>query len=147
AGHGHLEHGGFRPHRAADDRLGRLRRRPVALRAPGWPGSLDAAGSTGPGQRTAAGLPAPLAPAGTANATAGVRMAVAPGTVAGVPGSQPARVMAATSSGLSSIAAAATLASACSGDPVPGIGSIWGDLASSQVRTICRGLAPCRLAA
>jgi hypothetical protein len=42
---------------------------------------------------------------------------------------------------------AATLASACPGDPVPGIGSTCGDLASSQASTICRGLASCRLAA
>src|SRR6266487_2281857 len=57
------------------------------------------------------------------------------------------RVIAATSSGSSLIDAAATLAWTCSGDPVPGIGRICRDLASNQARTICRGLAPCRVAA
>lgn len=38
------------------------------------------------------------------------------------------------------IAAAATLSSRCDTDPVPGIGRIDGDRASSQASTICRGV-------
>ena len=58
--HGRLEHGGRRPDRDADDGLGRERLRPVALRASGGPGSLDAARGAGQGQRAAAGLPPPV---------------------------------------------------------------------------------------
>jgi hypothetical protein len=48
----------------------------------------------------------------------------------------------ATSAGVRLIAAAATLSSRCDTDPVPGIGRIEGDRASSQASTICRGEAP-----
>src|SRR5215213_7288279 len=48
----------------------------------------------------------------------------------------------ATSAGVRLIAAAATLFSRCDTDPVPGIGRIEGDRASSQASTICRGEAP-----
>jgi pimeloyl-ACP methyl ester carboxylesterase len=43
AHHGHLEHGRWRPDRGSDDRFGRERDRPVALRASDRPGPLDAA--------------------------------------------------------------------------------------------------------
>ena len=52
--HGHLEHRGLRPHRSADDRLHHQHGGCTAVRAPGRPGSLDAAGCPRPGQRTAA---------------------------------------------------------------------------------------------
>ena len=48
----------------------------------------------------------------------------------------------ATSAGVRLIAAAATLSSRCDTEPVPGIGRIEGDRASSQASTICRGEAP-----
>src|ERR1035438_3161180 len=56
-------------------------------------------------------------------------------------------LIAATSSGLSLIAAAAMFSSACPGEPVPGMGRIWGELASSQARTTWWVLTPCRWAA
>ena len=56
--HGRLEYGRPRPHRGADDRLRRARVRPLAVRAPGGPRPLDAAGCAGPGQRPADGFPA-----------------------------------------------------------------------------------------
>src|SRR6185312_780098 len=56
--HGRLEYRRPRPDRGADDRLRRARVRPLAVRAPGGPRPLDAAGCAGPGQRPADGLPA-----------------------------------------------------------------------------------------
>jgi len=60
-----------------------------------------------------------------------------------VPGavSQLLSVTEATSAMVSLIAAAATLASRCDTDPVPGIGRIEGDRASNQASTICRVVA------
>jgi hypothetical protein len=55
--------------------------------------------------------------------------------------SQPLSVTEATSAMVSLIAAAATLASRCDTDPVPGIGRIEGDRASNQASTICRVVA------
>ncbi len=46
-----------------------------------------------------------------------------------------------TSAGVSLIPAAATFSSKWITDPVPGIGRIAGDRASSQASTICRGVA------
>ena len=51
--HGRLEHRRLRPHRDPDDRLRRERGGPVAIRAAGRPGPLDAAGRTRPGERAA----------------------------------------------------------------------------------------------
>ena len=51
------------------------------------------------------------------------------------------RVSEATSAVVSLIPAAAMLSLRCTTDPVPGVGRIDGDLASSQASTICRGVA------
>jgi hypothetical protein len=51
-------------------------------------------------------------------------------------------LIASISSRLSSMAAAATFCSACPGEPVPGIGRIAGEMASSQASTICRSVTP-----
>ena len=47
---------------------------------------------------------------------------------------------------LSSSAAAATFSSRWTTDPVPGIGSIWGERARSHAIATCTGLTPCRAA-
>src|SRR5262249_56218325 len=59
-GDGDVEGGGAGAHRGADDRLRPQRVGPLALRAPGRPGSLDAAASAGPGDLAASRLPAAL---------------------------------------------------------------------------------------
>lgn len=52
-------------------------------------------------------------------------------------------VMALTSSALNASDVAAMLSSACAGDFVPGIGSIAGEMASSQERATRWGVTPC----
>jgi hypothetical protein len=60
---------------------------------------------------------------------------------------QPVGVRAAMSSGLSSMAAAATFSSRWVTDDVPGIGTITGERCNSQARASCDGVTPCRSAA
>lgn len=56
-------------------------------------------------------------------------------------------LIAATSSGLSSSDAAAMFSSACCREPVPGMGRICGEMASSQASTTWCCVTPCRSAA